>query len=140
MRIPLDPAAVAPTPWRNGGGATREHHHVTDAVGATLWRVSVADLVAESAFSVFPGLRRLFVPLAALVLVIDGEEVALGAREQIEFEGEQRVLARVFAPTRALNVMTRRGAFVATAAIVDDTVAEVEIRERTSPTPEDLPA
>ncbi len=48
------------TPWKNGGGVTRElaafppHSNFADFI----WRVSVADVHADGAFSTFPGIDR----------------------------------------------------------------------------------
>ncbi|MFT4288580.1 HutD family protein [Nocardioides sp.] len=128
MHISLDPVCVAPAPWRNGGGATRELHHEVDGGGETLWRISIADLVHDADFSRFPGLIRHFTPLAPLTLTIDGADIGLDARESVVFPGEAAVAVRLAAPTRALNVMTRRGRFTAAVVLHDDT-ADVHIQE-----------
>ncbi|MGY4744721.1 HutD/Ves family protein [Streptomyces sp. ATMOS53] len=106
----LDPSQVAPTPWRNGAGATRELTTETDASGQVLWRISVADLDRDAPFSTFPGLDRLFVALGPLRLTVDGRQQPLAAGDQARFAGEAPVTVALDAPTRALNVMTRRGA------------------------------
>jgi uncharacterized protein len=55
-------AEVEATPWRNGGGVTREL-----ALGPTSeawdWRMSVADVAADGAFSRFDGVTRWFAVL-----------------------------------------------------------------------------
>lgn len=61
---------MAPEPWRNGAGTTRELASRTDAGGELLWRISLASLDDDAAFSVFAGLDRLFVALAPLRLVV----------------------------------------------------------------------
>ncbi|WP_130732602.1 HutD family protein [Komagataeibacter xylinus] len=52
--------AFAPRPWRNGRGTTREiMAHDAPAPGAAhSWRVSVASIVGDGPFSLFPGLVR----------------------------------------------------------------------------------
>lgn len=110
MTALLDPGMVDPVPWDNGAGSTRELAVKHDPDGRILWRVSVADLDQNAGFSCFPGLERLFVALGPLVLAIDGRGVILGAGEAVSFAGEAEVAVRLDRPTRALNVMTRRGA------------------------------
>lgn len=104
----LDPSRVAPVPWRNGAGATRELASWSDEDG-TSWRISVADLDRDAPFSTFTGLDRLFVALGAIRLRVDGTVVQLAAGEQTRFPGEACVSVDLEGPTRALNVMTRRG-------------------------------
>lgn len=60
---------VAASPWRNGGGSTRELLAWPRGAG---WRVrmSVADVEADGPFSAFPGIERWF-------CVLDGEGVTL---------------------------------------------------------------
>lgn len=55
-------AEVAPVPWRNGGGVTRE---LLAWPGPQDWllRVSVADIHASGAFSAYPGVDRWFAVL-----------------------------------------------------------------------------
>ncbi|MEV2226609.1 HutD family protein [Nocardia vinacea] len=105
----LDPARVVPSRWRNGAGATRELAVVRAPSGDILWRISVADLDRDAAFSVFPGMDRLFTALGTLQLVVDGSPVDMLAGSQMRFPGEAPVSVSLPAPTRALNVMTRRG-------------------------------
>ncbi|AQU88731.1 hypothetical protein B0W47_16220 [Komagataeibacter nataicola] len=52
--------AFASRPWRNGRGTTREimAHDVHAPTSAHLWRVSVASIVGDGPFSLFPGLVR----------------------------------------------------------------------------------
>lgn len=138
MRV-LDPACVPPVPWANGAGLTRP------LVAEAHWRLSVADLTRDAPFSVFPDVERLFLPLGAVTLDIDGTRVDLEAHEPVRFGGESRVSARLRVPTRVLNVFTRRGRLRShvvlrprgtdlapdTAAAVDlgDVVAEVHLVE-----------
>ncbi|MFF0085890.1 HutD family protein [Streptomyces canus] len=119
----LDPSRVAPAPWRNAAGATRELATGTDASGRVLWRISVADLDRDAPFSTFPGLDRLFVALGPLQLTIDGRQQGLAVGDQARFTGEAPVTVALDTPTRALNVMTRRGACR----------AEVTLRPATAP-------
>lgn len=105
----VDPLTITPVPWRNGAGVTRELAQAADADGQQLWRVSLADLAEDSAFSSFPGTDRLFIALGRLALTIDGVVVSLDTGDQARFAGEAAVSVALEKPTRALNVMTRRG-------------------------------
>jgi environmental stress-induced protein Ves len=103
-------------PWRNGGGTTT----VVAASGAGEsagdvepdWRVSIATISRAGAFSAFPGVDRVLVPLspAGLTLDIAGRIRHVDQHEAIEFAGEQAVAALdVIEPGDDLNLMTRRG-------------------------------
>ena len=116
----LIPSQVAPVPWANGAGATRELAAVRGAGGEMRWRVSVADLDRDACFSVLPGIDRLFVALGPLDLFVEGRRSALVAGDMVRFAGETAVAVHVDRPTRALNVMTRRGVFC----------GEVRLRDR----------
>lgn len=104
----LDPERVAPTPWRNGGGVTRQLATRHDD-GDVVWRISLASLEKDAGFSTFPGMDRILVALGDLDLVVDGSTVRLQGRDQIRFRGETDVRVRLDHPTQALNVMIRRG-------------------------------
>ena len=56
---------VAPQPWRNGGGVTRELLKWPDADDWIL-RLSVADIEKDGPFSAFPGVRRWIVALTGV--------------------------------------------------------------------------
>ena len=112
----IDPGAVPPTPWRNGAGMTRELWVSTSpdspASGGPDWRLSLAELTADAPFSPFPGLDRVFLPLAGdLSLTIGDRVVEAVPRQPIRFSGEDAVSAEVRVPGRALNLMVRRGVF-----------------------------
>lgn len=53
----LTPADYRRMPWKNGGGETTEIAR-REENGATLWRVSIADVDRAGDFSAFPGLER----------------------------------------------------------------------------------
>jgi len=65
-------ADVPATPWRNGGGMTRELAAWPNE-GAWRWRMSVAEVTASGPFSRFEGITRWFA-------VLKGEGVALTVR------------------------------------------------------------
>lgn len=106
------------TPWRNGGGVTREVAAWPPGAGldAFDWRVSLADVAADGPFSAFPGVDRVLTVIAGdgLVLEIDGRPAPLAPGAPLAFPGEAVVEARLTAgPIRDLNVMVRRGVWTA---------------------------
>lgn len=109
-RISLD--NVAPTPWRNGGGTTRElvvfpvreHWH---------WRLSVADIEHDGPFSCFDGVRRWFVVLSGAGVTLDINGVGHGLTAEsppLAFDGSSQTHCRLAAgPTRDFNLMINQG-------------------------------
>ncbi|WP_241566132.1 HutD family protein [Prescottella agglutinans] len=107
--------------WRNGQGTTQ-------VIAETdLWRVSIADEPTSSTFSVIDGYDRFFVPIGAVPIELSGPPFGSEAPgvvrhvvaplQTIEFPGEWAPRCRVETPTRALNVMVRRGRATATVRI-----------------------
>lgn len=118
MRI-LRAADRVATPWKNGGGVTREIAAWPPGAGldAFDWRISLADVAADGPFSAFPGVDRVLTVIAGdgLVLEIEGRPVRLEPSAPLAFPGEAAVAARLTAgPIRDLNVMVRRDAWTAT--------------------------
>lgn len=103
---------VPPTPWRNGGGTTRElvvfpvreHWH---------WRLSVADILQDGPFSRFDDVQRWFAVLSGdgVRLSIDGTAQALTrASAPVAFDGAAPVHCElVDGPTQDFNLMVREG-------------------------------
>lgn len=120
---------VPASPWKNGGGTTRELLRLPAAgAGAGDWalRISLADIAADGPFSPFPGVTRWFsvVDGAGVHLAWTGEDglherrVAIGPEYgPLRFDGGDAPDCRLLdGPTRDLNVMARDGA--ATAEVV----------------------
>ncbi len=105
--------------WRNNLGWTTEIARAPDLSqsadpDAFLWRVSVAEIDADSDFSVFEGIDRSIAVIDGdgIVLVVD-EDVhsVLPGHPAVRFAGEASTSCMLVAgPTRDFNVMTRRGA------------------------------
>ena len=106
-------AAAAPSPWRNGGGVTRELLAWPTAADWQV-RISVADIQRNGAFSAFSGIERWFA-------VLEGEGVDLlvaGVRERLttasdplRFDGGASVVGElVEGATRDFNLMAPPGA------------------------------
>lgn len=114
LRIARADALMA-TPWKNGGGVTREI--AVYPVGASLdtfaWRVSVADVERAGPFSRFPGIDRTLVLLAGAGMHLTEARGATHALLEplsvARFDGEAAIDAQlVDGPTRDFNLMVRR--------------------------------
>jgi environmental stress-induced protein Ves len=109
-------AQLHPTPWKNGGGMTRELavHPPGAGFDDFIWRVSVADIEQSGPFSRFAGIDRTLVLLAGAGMhLVDGRGVAHAALDEpfafARFPGELALTADLIdGPTRDLNVMLRR--------------------------------
>jgi hypothetical protein len=104
---------VAPQPWKNGGGATREL--LAWPTPQDWWlRISVADIERDGPFSAYPGVDRWFG-------VLEGEGVRLAwgdaptqtvraGDDLLHFDGGEPPGAQLLGgATRDLNMMRRRG-------------------------------
>lgn len=99
-----------PMPWANGLGQTIEMMRVEEA-GALQWRLSMAAVVADGPFSLFPGIERNLTVLEGPGFTLHGEGVALACRPlvPVAFAGDVALVARgVGAPSQDFNVMTAR--------------------------------
>ena len=101
---------MAPQPWRNGGGQTRELLTWPES-GDWLLRISLADIEKDGPFSAFPGVTRWFT-------VVHGKGVVLHFGDRIETLGPGSAPLRfdgaaapgcelIDGPTRDLNLMVR---------------------------------
>jgi uncharacterized protein len=133
----LPAAARVAVPWKNGGGVMHEvaeeadRPEERDAYARCRWRVGTAEIVRDGPFSVFPGIDRLFVPIAGngVGLTVEGRPQALlwPGDPPLGFPGEAATSSFLLdGPVRALNVMVRRGA--ATAAMTRHVLAAGEAR------------
>jgi uncharacterized protein len=106
-------ADCRPTPWRNGGGRTRE---LLAWPSPNDWqvRVSVAEIGADGPFSPYPGIDRWFAVLqgAGVVLSLPAGDATVRVGDgPLAFAGEAAPACRLIdGPTHDLNLMLRRGA------------------------------
>jgi len=105
------------TPWKNGGGVTRELYGYPAAASfdAFLWRASIADVAQTGAFSSFPGVDRVITLLEGegmQLLADNGKQTSLTTPLQPYcFRGEEQITARLEGgPCKDFNLMLRRGA------------------------------
>lgn len=108
---------LAPAPWKNGGGVTRELACWPSEAGLDTfdWRVSIATVAESGPFSVFPGVDR-------RIMLLEGGGMRLLARDgdfdqcldtplqSSAFPGDVRLDCTLLdAASTDFNVMTRRG-------------------------------
>jgi environmental stress-induced protein Ves len=113
----LTPAQYKRTAWKNGGGTTTEL-----AIGpenATLsdflWRVSIAEVVADGPFSLFSGCDRTIMLIEGSGVTLDaGEYGSIALVEPLQaksFSGDWPVIGRLISgPVRDFNLIVRRDA------------------------------
>lgn len=113
---------LPPEPWKNGGGVTRTLA-VDDAVPASAcatadaaaprWRVSVADIDRDGAYSRFPGYDRVSVVLSGAGVALQGDGVNVTLRPGVPtgFPGDAALQSRLLdGPVRVLNLFVLRSA------------------------------
>lgn len=103
---------VASTPWRNGGGVTRELLAWPDPRNWAI-RLSVAEVERDGPFSPFPGVQRWFAVLSGggVRLRTDGQCCELTALAQpFQFDGGADTACELLVgSTQDFNLMLRRG-------------------------------
>ncbi|MBO9651899.1 MAG: HutD family protein [Variovorax sp.] len=123
----FDIASLAATPWKNGGGVTREI--VCSPTGAGMdrfdWRVSVATIDRPGPFSAFDGVDR-------VIMLLDGAGVRLHSQDHridhrldvpnapFAFDGGVPLDCELLGGTSTdFNVMSRRGRLRADVRVLD---------------------
>ncbi|WEK04919.1 MAG: HutD family protein [Candidatus Devosia phytovorans] len=103
------------TPWKNGGGVTREVASCNDGDVGLLWRVSIATVSAPGPFSSFSGIDRTIAVLAGKGMDLSTSDHAVTLTSETppyDFDGETPIHARLTdGDTTDLNAMSRRGHF-----------------------------
>jgi len=113
MTVLIPFAGLSPVPWKNGGGSTIEIAIGPNEAGFDDfdWRVSLATISEDGAFSQFPGVDRTLalVDGHGMTLQIDGEPALISDAEPVvAFDGSSEVQARLNrGPTLDFNVMSR---------------------------------
>lgn len=110
-------ASLTPSPWKNGGGVTREiaAHPAGAGLDRFIWRLSLADVARPGPFSRFAGIDRVLVLLSGKGMVLDqGDGTAHTLAQPLDrlaFVGETPIDARLIdGATRDFNLMVRRDA------------------------------
>ncbi|MGN6413637.1 HutD/Ves family protein [Flexivirga sp.] len=115
-------------PWLGGGGITHElARH--PAEGDFAWRLSVAEVQQDGAFSRLDGVDRVIVLCSPGRMVLHTPEPQpLERFSPYAFDGGTQIDCTVpDGPTRDFNVMTRRGVYVADVTTVVGARREVEV-------------
>jgi hypothetical protein len=116
MTVLIPYASLEPVPWKNGGGNTLEI--AVGPPGAGLdefdWRVSLAAITHDGAFSTFPGVERSLALVegegALIELDTDTRYLLCPDDPCLSFRGDAVTRAALRGgPINCLNVMTRRG-------------------------------
>ncbi|WP_211465142.1 HutD/Ves family protein [Collimonas silvisoli] len=103
------------TPWKNGGGVTRELHGYPAAASFDqfLWRVSIADVTQSGPFSSFPGVDRVITLLQGegmRLVSASGDRTLLTPLQPHRFSGEEQISAQLEGiACLDFNLMLRRG-------------------------------
>ncbi len=111
------PSDIKVTPWKNGGGVTREI-----ATGAAPcpgrdwgWRFSIADVERDGPFSIFPETDRVIAVIDGGGMDLhrpDGLVTALEPFQAVRISGDDPLFGRLRGgPVRDLNIMTLRDHF-----------------------------
>lgn len=111
-------ASLPVSPWRNGGGETREIISWPAGQRDFEWRASIATIAADGPFSLFAGIDR-------SITLLSGEGVHLHGKQGVDhplnqigapysFAGELPIAATLLGGvTTDFNIMTRRGSCAA---------------------------
>ncbi len=113
MTVLIPFAGLSPVPWKNSGGSTTEI-----AIGPPDsgfedfdWRVSLATIEKDGAFSAFPGVDRTLALVEGhgMTLEIDGEPTLVTDTEPVvAFDGSSQVIAKLSrGGSTDFNAMTR---------------------------------
>lgn len=100
------------SPWRNGGGETREIVSYPPGVAEFDWRISIATIAADGEFSSFPGVDRIITLLSGDgVTLFSGDRLRqrLALHRPFSFSGEEAINARLSGGVSTdFNIMSRR--------------------------------
>ncbi|MFC0254665.1 HutD/Ves family protein [Massilia consociata] len=113
MTVLIPFAGLSPVPWKNGGGSTTEIAIGPPDAGFEDfdWRVSLATIEKDGAFSQFPGVDRTLALVEGhgMQLEIDGEPTLVTELDPVvAFDGSSTVLAKLNrGGSTDFNAMTR---------------------------------
>ena len=119
-------AALAPQPWKNGAGLTREMAVAPQGAGHANfdWRISLAEVAGDAPFSAFPGIDRCITLLRGAGMRLASVDGSVDHRLDqplvpFRFSGDLALNATLLGGACTdFNVMTRRGAWRAEVSVV----------------------
>jgi uncharacterized protein len=97
------------TPWRNGGGVTREIA-IEGARDDFVWRLSMADVGVDGPFSKFDGMQRILTVIQGCGMELISSPIKLQANlyVPVRFDGSCEIEAKLIdGPLRDLNLIYR---------------------------------
>lgn len=103
----LTPENFRTTRWKNGGGVTHEIAQVSGPNGY-IWRLSIAEVDVNGAFSIFEGLSRILTVIEGKGILLNGPTGAIDAAHSVpvRFSGETLIDGiLVDGPIRDFNVI-----------------------------------
>ncbi|MGE0970774.1 HutD/Ves family protein [Klebsiella sp. WOUb02] len=121
MIVPFTFSSLPVTPWKNGGGETREIVSAPSPDAPFLWRASIATLQTDGPFSLFPGVDRVITLIDGSPLWLRGGDKAqrLNLWEPWAFAGEWPLASEgISQPGLDFNIMTQRGRATAQVSVV----------------------
>ncbi len=103
----------AASPWKNGGGITREIARARHPRGGEyLWRISLADVASDGPFSRFAGLSRILTVVegAGIDLIYASGDMPARLLQPVAFSGDLPILGQLVAGSiRDVNVIYDAG-------------------------------
>ena len=110
-------------PWNNGLGVTREVANAYAPDGSLIWRISLATVDRDAAFSNFEDCQRILMLLSGPGMTLDfgphGDAVVASPFERAVFEGGWPTASKgVTGTNKVLNVVASRAIATATTAIL----------------------
>ena len=108
---------IAPQPWKNGAGLTREIAFAGASATEFDWRLSIAEVARDAPFSAFPGIARCITLLHGTGMRLRSSDGSVDHAlttpfAPFEFSGDVALDATlVGGACHDFNVMTRRGRF-----------------------------
>jgi uncharacterized protein len=106
----LTPADYTTMPWANGRGQTVELIRQNAPDGGLLWRLSMASVVEDGPFSIFPGVERNLTVISGPGFDLVGQtRITAAPLMPVAFPGDVPIAAAgVTTPSDDFNVMTAR--------------------------------
>ena len=122
----IDLRLIAPQPWKNGAGLTREIAVAPRGAdhAAFDWRISLAEVGSDAPFSAFPGIDRCITLLRGAGMRLASVDGSVDHRLDqplmpFRFSGDLALSATLLGGACSdFNVMTRRGAWRAEVSVV----------------------
>lgn len=115
MTVLIPYASLVPVSWKNGGGTTIEIAVAPQEAGFDdfEWRISLATIATDGAFSRFPGVARTLALVdghGITLRIDDAPTMVTPAAPVVSFDGDVDVHAALArGPSTDFNVMTRKG-------------------------------